>query len=519
MKKILPASKTAKTPAINVDYIRPEVACRLKQWELIRAAISGEEAVKALGEVVLPRPNSADTSPENLARYTAYLNRACFYNVSGRTLSGMAGYVFAKEPVVELPATLKPMELSVDGSGVTLVQQAKQALRFALSFGRAGLLVDYPVTQDIVTQHDIKEKKIAPTITLYPPERIINWDYFEEDPTRLEFVVFQESKSVRVDEFKTELQTQYRVVRCTPEGVYVRVYVKNTTGKEPTWDTSEPILLKGKSGEAIKEIPFTFIGAINNDSNVDDPPLYDLVSLNMSHFRNSADYEESCFIVGQPTPFFAGLSKQWVDEVLKGTIEIGARAAVLLPIGGTAGLLQAAPNSLPFEAMGHKEQQMVAIGAKLVQEKKVQRTATEAGLEHAADASVLVTASSNVFLAYRQALEFCGLFVAADGANVSFELAEPLTRDSIEAPQAVALMEMWNEGLLAYEEARWKLKQAGLAWLPDEKVKAEGDAKKKADQEQELAMEKVKSAGREKAGKENGKKGSRKEVKKPSPAQ
>jgi hypothetical protein len=502
---------------IQVDYILPAVAEKLEQWAMIRAAIEGEEAVKRLGEKVLPRPNATDTSPENLARYTAYLGRACWYGVSGRTLQGMAGYVFAKEPVLELPKALEPIKKNVDGAGVTLTQQAKQTLRFVLAFGRAGLLVDYPVTLGRTTQKDILDGKVSPTIILYAPENVINWRYsYNGSRARLDFLVLREEKLVLKEgsEFESETVVQFRVISRTDEGgVVVRVF-RRTAGTEPDWALSEgPNTLTGKDGKPLQDIPFTFVGAVNNDSTVDAPPLLDLVNLNFAHFRNSADYEESCFIVGQPTPFFAGLSTQWVNEVLKGTIEIGARAAVLLPVGGTAGLLQAAPNSMPFEGMEHKELQMVAIGAKLVEQKKVQRTATEAGLEHAAEASVLVTAAENVFMAYRVALNFCALFVQGEGAKIDFELAEPLTRDSIEAPQAVALMELWNQGLVGFEEARWKLKQAGLAYMPDEQVKAEGEAKKKADQEAELAMEKVKSQGREKAGAKNGKKGSRKEVK------
>lgn len=189
----------------------------------------------------------------------------------------------------------------------------------------------------------------------------------------------------------------------------------------------------------------------------------------------------------------------------------------MLPVGGTAGLLQASENTMPHEAMEHKELQMVALGAKLVEQKKVQRTATEAGLDHAAEASVLVTAANNVLAGYRIALGFCSLFVTGDGGKIEFDLATPLTRDAIDAPTAVALMDLWNNGVLGFEEIRWKLKLSGVAYDDDEKVKKEGEEKKKADQDAAIALEGAKSKNREKAGKENGKKGSRKEVKKAAP--
>jgi hypothetical protein len=60
---------------------------------------------------------------------------------------------------------------------------------------------------------------------------------------------------------------------------------------------------KRGDGEAWNYIPFTFVGSVNNDETPDLPPLYDLAVLNVAHYRNSADYEESCYMVGQPTPY------------------------------------------------------------------------------------------------------------------------------------------------------------------------------------------------------------------------
>ena len=92
---------------------------------------------------------------------------------------------------------------------------------------------------------------------------------------------------------------------------------------------------------------------------------------------------------------------------LKGEVQLGSRAAVPLPEGGSMGLIQASANSMPKEAMDTKERQMVALGAKLVEQKQVQRTATEAGLENASETSVLASAANNTAEAFRKALKWC----------------------------------------------------------------------------------------------------------------
>ena len=59
-------------------------------------------------------------------------------------------------------------------------------------------------------------------------------------------------------------------------------------------------------GMPFNEILFQFVGAENNSPDIDFPPLYDLAELNIGHYRNSADYEETSFIAGQPTPVVSG---------------------------------------------------------------------------------------------------------------------------------------------------------------------------------------------------------------------
>lgn len=451
----------------------------LPTWEKLTAALAGEEAVKALGEKILPRPNPLDTSDDNTSRYIAYQTRAVWYNVTQRTLSGMAGYVFQKEPTVNLPAELQPLETNVDGSGVTLLQQAKATLRLVLGKGRCGILVDYPVTSEPVTKADINAGNVAPTFVLYEPETIINWKTSHVGAkTFLDLLVLKEAyvEASTDNEFEMSVYTQYRVLSRTPEGVTGRIFQADDETGEYVSNEDKTYAPKDKAGNPLKEIPFCFVGSVNNDACVDHAPLADLANLNFAHFRNSADYEEACFLVGQPTPWVSGLTTSWVKDTLKGTVHIGSRAILPLPVGGQAGLLQANPNTLPMEAMLHKEQQMIALGAQLVQQKDVQRTATEAGLDHSSEVSTLTAAANNVFLAFKQAFGFAGLFVGTDTASLEFELSEPLTQDTLDPQEATALMAMWQANLIDFEEARTVLKASGTAYLKDDVVKARAEA-------------------------------------------
>jgi hypothetical protein len=106
----------------DITYIRDEVQCMLPLWRQVKDAAAGEHAVREAGELYLPRPNAEDRSPENLARYHAYLQRAVYYNAAGRTLSGLTGIAFRRWPEIVLPAGLDYLKGDADGAGATLIQ-------------------------------------------------------------------------------------------------------------------------------------------------------------------------------------------------------------------------------------------------------------------------------------------------------------------------------------------------------------------------------------------------------------
>lgn len=226
------------------------------------------------------------------------------------------------------------------------------------------------------------------------------------------------------------------------------------------------------------------MGADNNDPGIDDAPLLPLAELNIAHYRNSADFEEMVWLLGQPTPWFSGLSQKWIDEVWKDGIALGSRASIPLPVGAQAGLLQVSESQIALVAMEQKERQAVALGAKLVEQKTVQRTATEAGQEEASEASVLQTAAQNVSAAYTTVIGWCCAFVGVTKSddhqyllNTDFEIS----RMTVDARRQ--LLAEWTGGAISYTEYREILRRAGIATMSDEEAQAEIDAQTEKDME------------------------------------
>jgi Domain of unknown function (DUF4055) len=455
----------------NVNFTRQELVEAKKKYDVIRDCLSGELVVKNKKTRYLPIPASDnDDGNDKTARYMSYLKRAVFYGVTKRTLDGLCGQIFVREPVIEVPAELEPLVADANGAGVSLVQLAKEAAQYTLGFGRAGLFIDYPAVDVPVTKAQLLDGDIRPSFILFDPSDVLNWRTMLRGARKLlSLVVLREQYVDEDDGFEQVRRTRYRVLRLI-KGVYtVEIYITaDASSKTYTFTTHVP---KDANGNAFTEIPFTFIGAKNNDDTVDDPPLYDIASLNIAHYRNSADYEESVFMVGQPTPVFTGLTEDWVTNVLKGRVFLGSRGSVSLPAGASASLLQVGANSMPFEAMQHKEKQMVALGAKIVEQRGVVRTASEANIDYTTESSVLASSAKNVSAALRFGLEWAARYVGVDKADVKFELNTDFDIASMSPPERQQLLQEWQSGGISWEEYRTNLRKSGIASLPDEEAR------------------------------------------------
>lgn len=478
--------------AENVDYVLPEVNEAMKSWELIRDVVNGEGAVKARGKY-LPYIMPEDKSEFNKGRNNAYSQRAVFYGVTKRTLKGMAGQVTSKPATLTVPALLDFLENDVDGGAVSLDQQSRQALSDNLSVGRLGLLTDYPMldgAQARPTRADLLEGRIRPSIQYYFAEQIINWRVeMVGGQRKLTLVVLTEKYVKEDDGFKKEEDVQWRVLRLVDNEYIVQVYRKDQTGMFVVVPelSAKPL---DSTGKPFDEILFVIVGSDNNDPGIDDAPLLDMASLNIAHYRNSADHEESVFIVGQPTPVMGGLTKEWVEEVwankelMPNGVALGSRSPIPLPPNGFAELLQAEPNTLCFEAMKYKEEQMKALGAKLVEPRTGTRTLGEAQMDEASEASVLMACALNVSAGYTRALRWCAMFVGAPITDdLGYELNTDFEISRMTADQRRQLLAEWQAGAISTSEFRAILRRAGIATQEDEEFQEEVDAQTAKDLE------------------------------------
>lgn len=484
----------------DVTHIRSDLYDQFETYDMIEACVLGEAAVKKGGIKYLPMPNAElGDAPANRERYEAYKTRAVYYNATGRTLEGLAGQVFANDPELKYPTRLQHVVTDSNGAGVGLLQLAKMSVNDVLSYGRHGLWVDYPSVGRVVTSKELVDGEVRPVIHTYGPKDVINWRSVVRGSQKvLSLVVLSETYTTEDDGFAAEVRRQYRELRLDVNGHYfVQLWREAETGATgeggaavtaataagasgkfvPYGDRVYPT---DSNGEPLTEIPFTFIGAVNNDETIDPAPMADMARLNLGHYRNSADYEEACFICGQPTLFISGMDANWFKNILKEKIPFGSRSGIALNEGAEPHLIQAKANMLPMEAMMHKEKQMVALGAKLIENRSVQRTLGEAEMERTGELSALSVIARNVSRAYTWALEWCAAFVGEPESSVLLELSTDFAVSRLTANDRVQLLRDWQGGGISWTEYRNILRKAG--------VKLEDDAVARREIEEETLL-------------------------------
>ena len=435
------------------------------QWAKVQDCVAGSDTIKKAGKKYLPRPSAR--SDED---YAAYVFRANFINFVNHTKKGMIGMVFRKKTITEVQTAVQYALTDMNGGGLTLDQMTRSILSGVLDAGRFGLLVDFPQSEEGKTK--AQTKGLQATILPYCASEIINWRTTVIDGVKkLSLVVLAEAhEKLSADGFAIESVMYHRALKIV-DGVYVQELYDED---DKLISTHEP---RDYNGATWKEIPFIFIGAENNDETVDDAPLYDLAEPNLGHYRNSADYEESSFQVGQATPWLAGLTDLWVKDVLKGTVQLGSRAAIFLPEGGSAGLLQAEPNSQPIEGMREKELQMVKIGARIIQDNSGQETAEAAKIRFSGQNSELAGIVGNIEAGLVKAFEWLGVFMGAAGDSI-IEINKEFYAASLTAQQVMALIQLADRGDVAQGDVRLTLRKSG--WLSEDRTDEDIDEEAEA---------------------------------------
>ena len=404
----------------NKDYDK-----YLPYWQQIRVFVEGLRDVQEYLQGVSNQPDTLTNK-----RNAEYKARGKYVNFPARTRNALIGAVFRKDAKVEIPSKLEYILENANGAGKPLEQVSKHLVTNLVEVGRHGVFVDYG---------EVLGVKRAKIVT-YSAENILDWE--TDEVGVLTHVVLFMSK----DKYK------HLILR---DGAYI-VEIRNE--KDDVLETITPTKF---DGSLFTQIPFIMVGSTDNAPDVDDMPIWSIVDVSQGHLQNSCDYEDILrYLI--PTPAVTVPNKQWLDEMLpNGTYTFGDGSIIPLPDGGSATLLQASPNQMHQEAMKHKEEQLLMLGARLVAQGGQAETAEAVRIKYSAENNVLDNLVGNASSAIQKALEWCAEFEGIETSEIEYELNKQFWDSKLTPQEISAQMLMLDRGVKSMYDVRDTLRKNG----------------------------------------------------------
>lgn len=430
----------AGSPKINTRHAEYQARCA--QWKRCRDALAGGDAVKAAGTEYLPQLAGQDTQ-----EYNSYKLRADWYGATERTQTGLAGAIFRRSGQVVFPEgdLGKKLQEDLTWTGLSVDQVAYLICKAVLGYGRYFVYVDYPE----------EAAGSRPYVVLVDAEAAINWRTSRIGGREvLEWVVIEEQYESYKDgdRYQVEKKPQWRVLELVEETYMVALYRRNETqqvGADEFIEMSR--VIPRRRGQVLDFIPAVFLGPNDTTASVDKPPLLDLVDINLSHYRSSADLEYGRHFVGLPTPWVAGFPRElklrigsniaWVTD------DPSAKAGMLEFTGQGLGALE--------KALEHKEQLMAVLGARLLEEqKRAAEAAATVELRQTGETATLVRIIQVIEEAMTRVLRWvawwAGLVTTPNAPEISITLNRDLAAVRATPQEIAALVQALQGGAMAF---------------------------------------------------------------------
>lgn len=513
-----------------VNTPHPDYKKMLPKWERCRDVCAGQDAVHDAGSKYLPMLKDQQSGD-----YVKYVQRAGFYNATWRTIAGLVGMIFRKPPKIDAPEEFVGVQADedkeapgkpgifddVDGCGQPLQLFMQKVSEEALKQGRLGVLVDYPPAAPNLTEADAIRMNLRPTMAIYDTFSVINWKTAKvNNKTMLVQVVLHETKEVTVDEFTSNEEDRWRVldlIGLNPadpgdlSGVQYRqrLFKLDTQKRAKAKKTSNagaslskeqavavvqdgPDIFPMMNGKNLTYIPFQIISTDDMSTDVDDPPLIDLVDVNLSHYRTTASLEHGCHFTALPTLVLTGWKKQNPND----KVYLGSEAALVTTND------QAKASFVEFTGQGlsaleknldRKEKQMAVLGARMLEPQiRGVESAEVASIHRVGEQSMLSSVSMAISLGMTTVVKWFVEWGKGDPNAVKIELNRDFYPVPMTPQMLMALIAGWQQGVpgLSDQGLFDQLKQGEIVaedvTLEQEQARIESRSLELAKQQQDL---------------------------------
>lgn len=299
------------------------------KWQLIDTLLAGTNAMRAAGELYLPRYEE-----ESQTRYSARLNATTLLNLTKFTLSNLVGRVF-KNPIVfkeDVPKELIEIFEDVDGLGNNVQVVSYRLFEQGFAKGLSHLLLDMPpkpVREDgaVVSKAEDQGRvpywvPVAPENVLFAYTQVVNG---KEVLTQVH-ILEEISHLVGYTEV---LEQQVRVLKIGAYEIWRYREVKRGSKSKKEWYIHDqgPMDIKDKDGKPY--IPFVTFYTKRKGTMLSDIPLEDLAYLNVEHWQSKSDQRSILTVARFPILACSGSTGE--DETTGQKITIGPHNMLATP--------------------------------------------------------------------------------------------------------------------------------------------------------------------------------------------
>lgn len=474
----------------NPTLTRGEYNLMAPVWRKCRDAKSGGVAIKAAREQYLPKLKSDQTDKS----YDDYVERAYWYGATGRTVEAFVGMIFRKSSTLTVENgdedVVKELLSETTSGGNDSESLMREITEEVMVVNRVGVLEDYPQMEESVemTQLEVERLGVHSYTTVYRTEDILNWKVEEIDgrtiPTM--FVLAEREESEGENPLNPKVSRIIRVLYLQPEFefdgvtplklsdlVYKQAVIEEvkTKGSKEAKYYVRKVIVPMKSGAVMNKIPFFVLSSRGEDeSKIYVPPIYDLVEVNIGHYRNSADYEREMHWISIKTAVFPG----W-DKEKYGDLEVGG--ALASPPDQTPFILESGSSSPLKDELTKKEERMATLGAQLLAQKGryVQAEGT-ARIQSRGESSIvadIARAVSDVMgKVFTLKSRWSGI---SEDVIVSVHLNTDFNEDRMDASNMKGFMELLQAGKISFDVYFYNLKKMEVypdGWTQEQEIDA-----------------------------------------------
>ena len=440
-----------------VNSANSEYNENLSKWSRCRDVIGGSDDVKKARERYLPRLEGMSK-----AAYNAYLNRALFDNMTTRLLQGFSGIMTRRSPETDYPSGMAPYFEDVNMQGKSFHELFKLVTDEVFTTGRVPLLVDKGT--------DGGRAYVATNRC----EQLINWAQSGSDPVSMAVLQETVTTSRANDPYALISTTQYRALRMTPAGYVVDLYRLPEGVTQPFNITNNGTIYRPSSqkipelvgsyqpsiqGTSFDFIPLTVITPIGVDLDIVKPPILDIVDVNLSHYRSSADLEQGRHWVSLPTPIVSGVDGDT-------TLKVGSETAWILPDkDARAYYLEFQGQGLGSleKALEEKQQQMVQFSSRLMDTATRGSEAADAvKLRNMSDSATLTSIAHSIEAGFNRVYKTIALWEGYNPNEVQITLNKDFVNTTLSAADITSLVNAFMEGGLDEETLVYNLKRGDI---------------------------------------------------------